>query len=123
MIIGSGSAAFEILCYLVERLPVMITPKWVSTRCQPIAVRNVISYLAGVLSVPETAGRIFDIGGPEVLSYRDIMRIMAQELGLRPRWLVPVPVLTPRLSSYWMHLVTPLSHDIARPLAEGSGIR
>jgi hypothetical protein len=119
MIIGSGSASFEILRYLVERLPVMITPKWVSTQCQPIAVRNVINYLAGVLSVPETAGRIFDIGGPEVLSYRDIMSIMAQELGLKRRWIVPVPVLTPRLSSYWIHLVTPLSHDIARPLAEG----
>lgn len=119
MIIGSGSASFEILRYLVERLPVMITPKWVSTPCQPIAVRNVIGYLAGALSVSETTGGVFDIGGPEVLCYRDIMRIMAQELGLRPRWIIPVPVLTPRLSSYWIHLVTPLSHDIAKPLAEG----
>jgi uncharacterized protein YbjT (DUF2867 family) len=80
MIIGSGSASFEILRYLVERLPVMITPKWVSTPCQPIAVRNVIGYLAGVLSRPETAGQVFDIGGPEALCYRDIMSIMAQEL-------------------------------------------
>ena len=119
MIIGSGSASFEILRYLVERLPVMITPKWVSTPCQPIGVRNVIEYLAGVLSRPETAGRVFDIGGPEVLRYRDILRIMAEELGVRVRWIVPVPVLTPRLSSYWIHLVTPLSHDIAKPLAEG----
>lgn len=119
MIIGSGSASFEILRYLVERLPVMITPKWVSTPCQPIAVRNVIGYLAGVLSQPATIGRVFDIGGPEVLCYRDIMRIMAEELGLRRRWIIPVPVLTPRLSSYWIHLITPLSHDIARPLAEG----
>ena len=119
MIIGSGSASFEILRYLVERLPVMVTPKWVSTPCQPIGVRNVIEYLAGVLSHPETAGRVFDIGGPEVLRYRDIMRIMAEELGLPVRWILPVPVLTPRLSSYWIHLVTPLSHDIARPLAEG----
>ncbi|HBY60389.1 MAG TPA: DUF2867 domain-containing protein [Solibacterales bacterium] len=119
MIIGSGSASFEILRYLVERLPVMITPRWVSTPCQPIAVRNVIGYLVGCLSVPETAGRFFDIGGPEVLCYRDIMRIMAEELGLRHRWVVPVPVLTPRLSSYWIQLVTPLSHAIARPLAEG----
>jgi uncharacterized protein YbjT (DUF2867 family) len=119
MIIGSGSASFEILRYLVERLPVMITPKWVSTPCQPIAVRNVIGYLAGALSVPETTGGVFDIGGPEALCYRDIMRIMAEELGLRPRWIFPVPVLTPRLSSYWIHLVTPLSHEIAKPLAEG----
>ncbi len=119
MIIGSGSASFEILRYLVERLPVMITPKWVSTPCQPIAVRNVIGYLAGVLSKPETVGQVFDIGGPEVLCYRDIMRIMAEERGLKSRWVIPVPVLTPRLSSYWIHLVTPLSHDIAKPLAEG----
>lgn len=119
MIIGSGSASFEILRYLVERLPVMVTPKWVSTPCQPIAVRNVIGYLAGALSAPETRGGTFDIGGPEVLSYREIMQIMADELGLRSRWILPVPVLTPRLSSYWIHLVTPLSHDIAKPLAEG----
>jgi len=119
MIIGSGSASFEILRYLVERLPIMITPKWVSTPCQPIAVNNVVAYLAGSLAVPETTGGTFDIGGPDVLCYRDIMRIVAEELGLRKRWIIPVPVLTPRLSSYWIHLVTPLSSDIARPLAEG----
>jgi uncharacterized protein YbjT (DUF2867 family) len=119
MIIGSGSASFEILRYLVERLPVMITPKWVSTPCQPIAVRNVIGYLAGALTVPATSGGVFDIGGSEVLCYRDIMRIMQEELGLRRRWVIPVPVLTPQLSSYWIHLVTPLSHAIAKPLAEG----
>ena len=119
MIIGSGSASFEILRYLVERLPVMITPKWVSTLCQPIAVQNVIGYLTGTLSCPDTAGCVLDIGGPEVMCYRDIMRVMAEELGLRPRWIVPVPVLTPRLSSYWIHLITPLSHNIAKPLAEG----
>lgn len=119
MIIGSGSASFEILRYLVERLPVMITPKWVSTMSQPIAVENVIEYLARTLSKPEMAGGIFDIGGPDVLCYRDIMRIMAEELGLRRRWIIPVPVLTPRLSSYWIHLITPLSHKIAKPLAEG----
>ncbi len=119
MIIGSGSASFEILRYLVERLPVMITPKWVMTPCQPIAVRNVINYLVGCLAVPQTVGGTFDIGGPDVLCYRDIMQIMAEELGLRRRLIIPVPVLTPRLSSYWIHLVTPLSHQIARPLAEG----
>lgn len=119
MIIGSGSASFEILRYLVERLPIMITPKWVSTPCQPIAVQNVIGYLAGSLAVPETIGGTFDIGGPEVLCYRDIMQVMAKELGLPRRWIIPVPVLTPRLSSRWIHLITPLSHNIAEPLAEG----
>lgn len=119
MIIGSGSASFEILRYLVERLPVMVTPRWVFTPCQPIAVRNVIAYLTGVLEDPRTAGQVYDIGGPEVLPYRDIMRIMAAELGVRPRLILPVPVLSPRLSSYWIHLITPLGHRIARPLAEG----
>jgi uncharacterized protein YbjT (DUF2867 family) len=119
MIIGSGSASFEILRYLVHRLPVMVTPKWVSTPCQPIAVQNVVTYLVGVLSVPETADGVFDIGGAETLRYIDIIRVMAEELGLPRRWIIPVPVLTPRLSSYWIHLVTPLSHQIATPLAEG----
>ena len=119
MIIGSGSASFEILRYLVHRLPVMITPRWVSTPCQPIGVDNVLAYLVGLLSVPETVGNVFDIGGRETLCYRDIMRIMAEELRIPRRWIIPVPVLTPRLSSYWIHLVTPLSSRIARPLAEG----
>jgi uncharacterized protein YbjT (DUF2867 family) len=119
MIVGSGSASFEILRYLVQRLPVMITPKWVSTPCQPIAVENVLVYLTGVLQSPETIGGVFDIGGSEILCYRDIMRIMAEELGLPRRWIIAVPVLSPRLSSYWIHLVTPLSNKIARPLAEG----
>ena len=119
MIIGSGSASFEILRYLVERLPVMVTPKWVTTRCQPIAVQNVVGYLVGILSNPATTGRTFDIGGTDALCYRDIMRIMAEELGLRRRIIIPVPVLTPQLSSLWIHLITPLSKEIARPLAEG----
>jgi len=119
MIIGAGSASFEILRYLIHRLPIMITPKWVSTPCQPIAVQNVIVYLVGVLSEPETVGDVFDIGGSEILCYRDIMSVMAEELGLPRRWILPVPFLSPRLSSYWIQLVTPLSHKIARPLAEG----
>lgn len=119
MIIGSGSASFEILRYLVERLPVMITPKWVSTACQPIAIVNVIGYLQGALSTPATTNNVYDIGGSQVLCYREIMRVMAEELGLRERWVIPVPFLTPRLSSYWIHLVTPISHNIAKPLAEG----
>ncbi|MDX1644349.1 MAG: DUF2867 domain-containing protein, partial [Thermoanaerobaculia bacterium] len=119
MIIGSGSASFEILRYLVERLPIMITPRWVGTECQPIAIRNVLHYLVAALEEPRTVGETFDIGGPEVLSYRAIMQIAARELGLPRRWILPVPVLTPRLSSLWIHLVTPISHRIARPLAEG----
>ena len=119
MIIGSGSASFEILSYLVERLPVMVTPRWVRTECQPIAIRNVLEYLVGSLSVPATVGRTLDIGGPEILTYREIMRIMAEERGLRRRLVIPVPVLTPRLSALWIHLVTPISHRIAIPLAEG----
>lgn len=119
MIIGAGSASFEILRYLVERLPIMITPRWVSTECQPIAVRNVLHYLLECLKTPETVGRTLDIGGPEVLTYRELMRIMAEIRGLPRRLIIPVPVLTPKLSSLWIHLVTPISHRIARPLAEG----
>ena len=119
MIIGSGSASFEILRYLVERLPVMITPRWVTTQSQPIAVRNVLHYLVECLNVAETTGRTLDIGGPDVVTYRELMDKMSDSLGLRRRLVLPVPVLTPRLSSFWIHLVTPLSHRIARPLAEG----
>ncbi len=119
MIIGSGSASFEILRYLVERLPVMITPRWVRTRCQPIGIRDVLKYLETCLEVTETRGRTLDIGGPEVLNYQEILQIMASSLGLPRRRVFPVPVLTPRLSSLWIHLVTPLSARIARPLAEG----
>jgi uncharacterized protein YbjT (DUF2867 family) len=119
MIIGSGSASFEILRYLVERLPVMVTPRWVKTECQPIAVNDVLHYLVACLSLPETSGRTIDIGGPDVLTYRAILDVVSDALELRRRVIIPVPVLTPRLSSLWIHLVTPLSHHIARPLAEG----
>jgi uncharacterized protein YbjT (DUF2867 family) len=119
LIIGSGSVSFEVLRYLVERLPVMVTPRWMSTPCQPIAVRNVLAYLVGCLSVPETEGLTLDIGGPEVVTYRDLMRIMAEELGLRHRIVIPVPVLAPRLSAFWIHLVTPIGHRLAAPLVEG----
>lgn len=119
MIIGSGSASFEILRYLVERLPIMITPRWVSTESQPIAIRDVLHYLIAALESPATTGRTVDIGGPDVWSYERIMREMASALHLRRRWVIPVPVLTPRLSSLWIHLVTPLNAAIARPLAEG----
>lgn len=119
MIIGSGSASFEILRYLVERLPLMITPRWVKTQSQPIAVRNVLHYLVECLNVSETTGSTLDVGGPDVVTYRELMDKMSDALGLRRRLVFPVPVLTPRLSSFWIHLVTPLSHRIGRPLAEG----
>lgn len=119
MIIGSGSASFEILRYLVERLPVMVTPKWVQTECQPIGVANVLRYLIQSLSTPETTGQTIDIGGADVLSYADLMQTMAEERGLPRRWILPVPVLTPKLSSLWIHIVTPVGYRISRPLAEG----
>lgn len=119
MIIGSGSASFEILRYLVERLPVMVTPRWVETLCQPIGIRNVLGYLIGCLDHPDVLGETFDIGGADVVSYRELMRLFAEEEGLTPRLIIPVPVLTPRLSSYWIHLVTPIPASLARPLAEG----
>jgi len=119
MIIGSGSASFEILRYLVERLPIMITPRWVHTESQPIAVRDVLFYLIAALETASTIGKTLDIGGPEVWSYERVMREMALALKLRRRLVIPVPVLTPKLSSLWIHLVTPLHASIARPLAEG----
>ncbi len=122
MILGSGSASFEMLRYLTDRLPVMITPRWVQTPCQPIAIGNVLDYLEGCLTVPETIGGTFDIGGPDVLSYRDIIQMYAREAGLRRRFIIPVPVLTPWLSARWVHLVTPVPAAIAQPLAEGLSI-
>jgi uncharacterized protein YbjT (DUF2867 family) len=119
MILGSGSASFEILRYLVERLPVMITPGWVFTPCQPIAIRNVLNYLVGCLEHAETSGQVYDIGGPEVLNCRQIMDIYAEAAGLARRWMIPVPFFTPRLSAYWIHLVTPVPSSIAVPLAQG----
>jgi uncharacterized protein YbjT (DUF2867 family) len=118
VIIGSGSASFEMLRYLVEVLPAMVTPRWVETRCQPIAVRDVLRYLVEVLAVPSTTGRTYEIGGPDVLSYREMMAIYAQEAKLRPRLIIPLPVLTPRLSSLWVGLVTPLPRSLARPLVD-----
>lgn len=119
MVIGSGSASFEILRYLVERLPIMVTPRWVSTESQPIGIRNVLHYLVRCLDTPKTIGQTLDIGGPDILTYRSLMNIMAESLVLPKRWIIPVPVLTPRLSSMWIHLVTPVSYRMARPLAEG----
>jgi len=119
MILGSGSASFEMMRYLAERLPVMVTPRWVQNPVQPIAIRNVLGYLKGCLEHDETIGNTFDIGGEDVLTYKRLMEIYAEVAGLRKRWIIPVPVLTPRLSSYWIHLLTPVPSHIARPLAEG----
>jgi len=119
MILGSGSASFEILRYLVEHLPVMTTPRWVQNPVQPIAIRNVLAYLQGCLEKDETTGDTFDIGGPDILTYHGLMDIYAEEAGLAKRLIIPLPVLTPRLSAYWIHLVTPVPAAIARPLAEG----
>ena len=119
MIIGSGSASFEILRYLSERLPIMIVPRWVRTESQPIAIRNVLNYLIDAIAVPETTGRTLQIGGPDVVRYDQLLQIMAAARGLPRRIIIPVPVLTPVLSSLWIHLVTPLNAHVARPLAEG----
>ena len=119
MIIGSGSASFEILRYLVDRLPIMITPKWVNVETQPIAIRDVLRYLVQCLDVSETVGRVVDIGGTDVLTYCEMMQVMATANGLSKRLILPVPVLTPRLSSGWISWVTPVNARIARPLAEG----
>ena len=118
VIIGSGSASFEMLRYLTERLPAMVTPQWVDTRIQPIAVRDVLRYLAGSATLPADVSRRFDIGGPDVLSYVEMMRRYADVAGLTPRAIVKVPVLTPRLSSLWVGLVTPVPANLARPLVE-----
>lgn len=119
MILGSGSASFEILRYLVERLPMMIAPRWVKTECQPIAVRNVLFYLVACLSVPATRGQTLDIGGPDILSYRALVQSMARAAGLRSRIVVALPLVTPRLSAWCIHLFTPVTERFARPLAEG----
>jgi uncharacterized protein YbjT (DUF2867 family)/uncharacterized protein YndB with AHSA1/START domain len=119
VIIGSGSVSFEMLRHLTEVLPVMVCPKWVTeTRCQPIAIADVLHHLVGVLGCEEAAGRVLEIGGPDVLTYREMMERYAAIAGLRRRVLLPVRVLSPRLSSHWINLVTPLPYQLARPLVE-----
>ena len=118
VVVGSGSISFEMIRYLTERLPVMVCPQWVYTRTQPIGVDDLLRYLVAALDVPESAGRIIEIGGADVRTYGDMMLGYAQVRGLRRR-LQPVPVLTPVLSSYWVHLVTPIPSAMARPLIEG----
>lgn len=118
VVVGSGSISFEMIRYLTERVPLMICPRWVFNRIQPIAIRNVLDYLVAALKTPDSSGRVIEIGGADVQTYATMMLIYAQERGFK-RWLIPVPVLTPRLSSYWVHFVTPISAKMARPLIEG----
>jgi uncharacterized protein YbjT (DUF2867 family) len=116
VIIGSGSVSFEMLRYLTERLPVMITPRWVHTRIQPIAVSDVLRYLAGCATLPSQVSRRFDIGGPNILTYADMMQRYAEVAGLKRRIIIGVPQLTPGLSAHWVGLVTPVPAGLARPL-------
>jgi uncharacterized protein YbjT (DUF2867 family) len=118
VVIGSGSASFEMLRYLTERLPIMTTPRWVETKIQPIAVRDVLRYLVGAAALDPSISGDYDIGGPEVFSYRDMMMKYAEAAGLRKRIIIPVPVLTPKLSSGWVGLVTPVPITLARRLVE-----
>lgn len=118
VIIGAGGASFEIVRYLVERLPVLLCPRWVYTESQPIAIDNVLAYLAGCLKAPETAGRSFDIGGPQIVSYADLMRMYARVRGLK-RAIIGVPLVPIRLSAYWVSLITPVPAGVVLPLAEG----
>jgi uncharacterized protein YbjT (DUF2867 family) len=116
IIIGSGSASFEMLRHLTHRLPIMTTPKWVSNRTHPIAIRDVLYYLKNAAALKTPVGKIYDIGGPEILSYADMMQKFAKLSGLPRRWIIKVPVLTPGLSSLWIGLVTPVPTALARPL-------
>ncbi len=118
IIVGNGSISFEIMRCLTERLPVMICPRWVMTRTQPIAIGDVLDYLVAALDAPGSTGQIVEIGGASIETYRSMMLTYAQIRGLK-RWLLRVPVLTPRLSSYWLNLVTPFPAAITRPLIEG----
>jgi uncharacterized protein YbjT (DUF2867 family) len=118
VIIGSGSASFEMLRCLVDVLPVMVTPKWVATKSQPIAVSDVLAYLVKVIESPTAFEGIYEIGGPDVVSYAQLMDLYAEVAGLRRRRLIPVPLLSPRLSSHWVGVVTPVPASLARPLVD-----
>jgi uncharacterized protein YbjT (DUF2867 family) len=118
VVVGRGSAAFETIVALVDRLPVMVAPRWVATPTQPIALDDVVGYLRDVAGHPDTVGDTFDLGGPDVLTYRQMIEHIGELRGRRPR-IVEVPLLSPRLSSYWLHLVTPVRAGVARPIVEG----
>lgn len=121
-VIGAGSESFRTLYYLVKRLPVMVTPKWVNHRTQPIAIRDVIEFLRRAPKVRKASGRQIDIGGPDITTYGGMMDVLAKEMGLRRRLKVPVPLLTPKLSSHWIGFVTPVDTDVAKPLVEGLSV-
>jgi len=118
IIVGAGSAAFEVIRDLALHLPVMVTPKWVRSRTQPISLHDLVEYLVRVAELPETAGGIYDVGGPQVLSYAEMMQEFAR-VNDKHILIIPVPVLTPRLSSYWLDLVTAVPADVVRPLIDG----
>jgi uncharacterized protein YbjT (DUF2867 family) len=118
VVVGRGSAAFDTIVALVDRLPVMVAPRWVAMPTQPIALADVVAYLRDVAGHPDTIGETFDLGGPDVLTYRQMIESIGDLRGRRPR-IVEVPVLSPRLSSYWLHIVTPVRAGVARPLVEG----
>lgn len=119
VIIGSGSASFEMLRSLTEHLPMMVVPKWVTrTQCQPVSIRDVLHYLVAVINTPATAGEVLDVGGTDVMTYREMMDTYARVAGLRKRVIVPVPVLTPKLSSHWINVVTPLPIGLAKHLVD-----
>jgi uncharacterized protein YbjT (DUF2867 family) len=119
MVVGAESESYRTLRYLVQRLPVMIAPAWLRTKTQPIGIDDVIEYLSRAPEVPESIGREVQIGGPDVLSYGEMLDRMARVMGKRPRVMVPVPLITPWLSSLWIGLVTPVDANVARPLVEG----
>ncbi|GCF13566.1 NADH-binding protein [Haloarcula mannanilytica] len=119
IIIGAGSASFRMIRALATRLPVLVTPRWVRTDCHPIAIDDVIAYLVSVLDMPETAGETYEIGGPEVLTYAEILKRTGQVMGTGEPKIVPIPVLTPRLSAYWVGLLTDVPSSVARPLIHG----
>jgi uncharacterized protein YbjT (DUF2867 family) len=118
VVVGRGSAGFETIVALVDRLPAMVAPRWISSPTQPIALADVVRYLTGVAGHPDAIGESFDVGGPEVLTYRQMIERIGRLRRRRP-FIVEVPILSPRLSSYWLHLVTPVRASVARPLVEG----
>ena len=119
IIIGTGSAAFEIMRYLTDRLPVMITPRWLRTKNQPIAVENVLTYLLQLLNNPETIGQTYDIGGPDILSYKQFMGSYVEIAQLPRRFILPIPIFSPKISSYWIKFITGIPSSLARPLIDG----
>jgi uncharacterized protein YbjT (DUF2867 family) len=121
IVLGAGGSSFEMMLQLVEKLPVMICPRWVNSRCQPIALENLVEYLVRALTVPETVGDSFDVGGPEIWTYQQMLQVTGELVGRRPR-IVVVPVLTPSLSAHWVGFITEVPASIARPLVEGIAI-